>query len=409
MANILVLSKDLPFPLHSGNTLRIFHPCREMAKHHTCVLVTFGSQTRYVQELRDQKVFKEITVLSPPNEHPSLKRHFRGSDLNFVKLSVPEFYRATVAVLKEQVRRHHIDVVIAWPAILTEFVEPLKNVRKIADSCDCITLTQERYFRHRSAHLSIKDKGIAWLALLRSKNFEKALAQKHDYVVSISPVDRQRLISLNADRGNQIALIPNGIPRELLTHRIEEPELDRALVFWGNLNFPPNHSAIVFFYEKVYVPYLSGKNIKWYIVGKNADDQLRSMGEKDRNIILTGFVENLYDFVGRMPIVINPMLIGSGMKNKVMEAFALQRLVISNGLGMEAVIGAQPGVHYVAAEKPEEFAEAVLKHLDHPELRLSYGQKARELVEKNYTWDRVGEQWNHLIEKTMAHRGGYPN
>jgi len=409
LANILILSRDLPYPLHWGNTLRMFHPCREMAKRHTCILVTFGDQTPYVQELRDQKVFKEITVIQETSKKPSFKRHFRGSDLNFMKLSAPDFYNDTVRVLEDKVQRHHIDVVISWPSILTEFVAPLRNVRKIADSCDCITLTQERQFRHHSHHLSLKQKGIAWLALQRSKRFEKILPLKHDYVVSISPVDQQRLISLNTDQRHKIMLIPNGIPRELISYQSKAPELDNAIVFWGNLQFPPNHSAIVYFYEQVYVPYLRGKNIKWYIVGRNADDRIRKMAERDRDIILTGFVENLYDLVARMPIVINPMLIGSGMKNKVLEAFALQRLVISNSLGLEAVVGAQPGVHYVAAETPEAFADAVLKFRDRPDLRRPYGMHARDLVEKSYTWDRVGDQWNRLIEKTLATRKSLPN
>jgi len=277
LANILILSRDLPYPLHWGNTLRMFHPCREMAKRHTCTLVTFGDQTPYVQELRDQKVFNEITVIPEASKKPSFKRHFRGSDLNFMKLSSPDFYKATVRVLEDKVQRHHIDVVISWPSILTEFVTPLRNVRKIADSCDCITLTQERQFRHYRQHLSLKQRGKAWIALQRSKRFEKILPLKHDFIVSISPVDQQRLISLNTGQRHKIMLIPNGIPRELLSYQSKTPELDNAIVFWGNLQFPPNHSAIVYFYEQVYVPYLRGKNIKWYIVGRNADERIRKI------------------------------------------------------------------------------------------------------------------------------------
>jgi len=404
MANILILAKNLPYPLDSGNTLRIFYPCQEMAKYHDGFLVTFGEQNLHVAALRDLKVFKDITVLPTPKRRTGLKRHFRRTNLNLVKLSSPDFYQSTVDFLQEQIRRHKIEVAVSWPAILTEFLEPLRNVHKIADSCDCITLTQEREFRNRKHQLSATQRAIAWLDLYRSRQFEKILPQVHDYVVSISPADRQRLIALNEAARHKIVLIPNGIPRQLLSHSLDAPEIENAIVFWGNLHFAPNHSAIIYFYEKVYAPFLSNKSIKWYIVGRNPNERIRDIAQREENIILTGFIDNLYDLVAQIPIVINPMVIGSGMKNKVLEAFALRRTVVSNKLGIEAVVGAQAGVHYVSAEHPEEFAGAIVKYLHEPESRQAFGASAHDLVEQKYTWDLVGDQWNQLIEKTL--RGG---
>jgi len=54
------------------------------------------------------------------------------------------------------------------------------------------------------------------------------------------------------------------------------------------------------------------------------------------------------------------MVTGSGLKNKVLEAFALGRAVVSNRMGIESIVGAPPGVHFRLAEKPAEFAEEIL-------------------------------------------------
>ena len=63
-----------------------------------------------------------------------------------------------------------------------------------------------------------------------------------------------------------------------------------------------------------------------------------------------------------MPIVINPMRIGGGLKNKGLEGLALRRLVIFNQLGIESISAARD-VHYVHAERSEEFAVEIIKYL----------------------------------------------
>jgi glycosyltransferase involved in cell wall biosynthesis len=180
------------------------------------------------------------------------------------------------------------------------------------------------------------------------------------------------------------------------------PEIENSIVFWGNLEFAPNHTAVCYFYQHVYKPFLSEKKVKWYIVGSGAGASIQAMAEEDQNIIITGFIDRLYDFAARIPIMINPMQIGSGLKNKVLEAFALGRTVVSNALGVEAIIGAQAGLHYIQAEKPEEYAEAIIQYLHDPQARNKIGIDARRLVEESYRWERIGKEWHRLVEEVAS-------
>jgi glycosyltransferase involved in cell wall biosynthesis len=405
LANLLILSKDLPYPLDNGHTLRVFHPCCQLARQHTCILVSFGEKTPHLAELERKNIFKKVYLIEPAPQVKSLLRHFRWSNKDFVKLSAPQYHKQVVTLLQTLVQRHAIDVVLTFPAILTEFVDPLKNVRKIADSCDCITLTYERLFAHQKKGMSALMRMSSWLSLQRFKNFEKKLPESHDSIVSISPADLNTLKKLSKSSDHHFTLIPNGVDAELLAHKSHESEIDNAIVFWGNLNFAPNYSAVDYFYSKIYQPFLAAHHVKWYIVGKHANQKILQMATDNKNIIVTGFIDKLYDFAARIPIMINPMLIGSGLKNKVLEAFALKRLVVSNSLGMEAIIGAQAGVHYIHAEQPKAFADAILFYMNDSLGRKRIGENARQLVEERYTWDRIGRQWNQLIadkKETLA-------
>lgn len=221
------------------------------------------------------------------------------------------------------------------------------------------------------------------------------------FVTTVSPVDRQALQDLARDRKGRILDIPNGIPPELNDYRFQDERPEAAIAFWGALDFPPNHSAVSWFYREVFVPYLADSGITWYIIGRNAGDDIRAMAAAHHNIVLTGFIDDLYGLVSRIPVMINPMQLGGGLKNKVLEAFALRRVVVSNALGIEAV-DAVPGMHYVPAESPSEFAEAVIRYTTPDDATRRIGRQAREFVLDTYTWVTVGGYFEQLIETALA-------
>jgi glycosyltransferase involved in cell wall biosynthesis len=99
--------------------------------------------------------------------------------------------------------------------------------------------------------------------------------------------------------------------------------------------------------------------------------------------------------------MINPMRTGSGLKNKVLEAFALERLVISNDMGMEALCAIKDR-HYIQAEGPDQFAKEILKYSRLTAARRCIGQNARKLVLENYTWDKIGERYLNLIDSVLS-------
>ena len=98
--------------------------------------------------------------------------------------------------------------------------------------------------------------------------------------------------------------------------------------------------------------------------------------------------------------MINPMVEGSGLKNKVLEAFACRVPVVSTPLGIEA-IDAMPGRHYVKADSPGDFAEAVTSLLADPAYASEIAEAARLLVESKYRWSAIGDQLDGLTGRVL--------
>jgi len=89
---------------------------------------------------------------------------------------------------------------------------------------------------------------------------------------------------------------------------------------------------------------------------------------------------------GRLALL--PSFSGSGIKNKVLEAFCAGLPVISNQMGIQGVGGAEAGKHYLLAEGAEEIAAAAAEVLADPQLGLRLATAAHRLVLERYTWER---------------------
>ena len=99
--------------------------------------------------------------------------------------------------------------------------------------------------------------------------------------------------------------------------------------------------------------------------------------------------------------MVNPMIEGSGLKNKVLEAFACRLPVISTTIGIEA-IGAGCGQVSIVADEAEKFADGVIRVLDDRALGNEISTNARRLVEDNYTWETVGARLNELFTVALG-------
>ena len=80
----------------------------------------------------------------------------------------------------------------------------------------------------------------------------------------------------------------------------------------------------------------------------------------------------------------------------------LRKAVVSTSLGMQGIDGAQAGKHFLAADDPRTFADAVLALVNAPGQCARMGQEAHDFVRRHYSWDAAGERWAALLEATVT-------
>ena len=128
------------------------------------------------------------------------------------------------------------------------------------------------------------------------------------------------------------------------------------------------------------------------LVGRRPGAEVRALAGS--SVQLRGDVADVQPQLAQMAVYAAPLVSGWGMKNKVLEAMAAGRAVVTTAAGSTG-IGAGPGLVEVAS--PAAVADAVVGLLrDRPRL-IAEGAAARRRVERDFTWeasaDRIEALW----------------
>jgi glycosyltransferase involved in cell wall biosynthesis len=103
------------------------------------------------------------------------------------------------------------------------------------------------------------------------------------------------------------------------------------------------------------------------------------------NVEVTGFVDDVRDYVRGASVSIVPLRIARGIQNKVLEAMATAKAIVATPHAIEG-IEAVPGQDVIVAKTSAEFAEQVVKLLGDPATAARIGLSARNCVVTKYSW-----------------------
>ncbi|TVR97334.1 MAG: glycosyltransferase [Rhodospirillales bacterium] len=296
----------------------------------------------------------------------------------------PHLFSEISCRIRDVIEREHVDLIHAWGRHEYQFLTAA-SVPTLYDLCDALSIQAQQ---QTSTPFSLRHR----LRCLRLKRHEAHIVKRHT-TVFVSDVDADFFVERH-----DCHTIPNGVDIHYFTPNACEG-LSSSIIFSGVMNFYPNVDAVLYFATNVF-PLVKSRmpSAAWYIVGRDPTPEIQAL-HAPPDIIVTGFVDDLREHVGRAQVVICPMISGSGIKNKVLEAMALGRAVVSTPSGV-AGIDFTDGTHLWVAESAESFAARVVQLLGDSAARERIGQAARRLVEARYSWqstvDRYDTLYRHL-------------
>jgi O-antigen biosynthesis protein len=151
-----------------------------------------------------------------------------------------------------------------------------------------------------------------------------------------------------------------------------------TLLFLGSFRHLPNQEALNWFLAEVF-PKVRAAEPRTRLIVIGSDPPPRHSLPEDDAIELRGFVEDVREPLSRYSLFICPILSGSGIRVKLLEAFAAGIPVVSTRIGAEGLAN-MDGEVCALADEAEGFAKAIVGLLGDPDKAAAMAQRAREDV-----------------------------
>jgi glycosyltransferase involved in cell wall biosynthesis len=167
------------------------------------------------------------------------------------------------------------------------------------------------------------------------------------------------------------------------------------------MGFAPNVDAICYFVSEIF-PLVRAQlpHVTLAVVGARPAGAVRRLA-RDPAIIVTGRVPDLRSWLGRAEVAIDPLRIGAGLQNKVLEGMAMALPMVITSIANEG-IGARAGEHVLVADTPDAFATAVIGLLREREQALVLGQRARRFIVQHWSWQKHFDDLETELVKLAA-------
>jgi sugar transferase (PEP-CTERM/EpsH1 system associated) len=270
-----------------------------------------------------------------------------------------------------------------------------RSIPAVFDSVDCISSLYRQFAHDRPSRIG---KLIAALEARKLVHYEPDQASRFDRVVVTSENEKSELKRL-APYLN-IDVVPCGVDLEYFD-KTDGLGKRGEIVLSGKMSYYANEAAARFFCSDVFPLIVSREpRATLTIVGSSPSKLVQRYG-RAAGVTVTGHVPDIRPYVRSARVAVCPITVGAGIQTKVLEAMAIGRPVVATSKACRA-LSVTNGEHLLIADKPQEFADAVVRLIRDDGLAETLGRNGREYVETHHNWDDKARQLVETYQKAGA-------
>lgn len=178
-------------------------------------------------------------------------------------------------------------------------------------------------------------------------------------------------------------------------------------VFLGSLNFPQNAVSIISFIKTQMNSIIERlPNVKLRIIGTGASEELLELTRQySENISVEGYIEDLNSVFKNCCAMIIPLLFGSGVKLKTLEALSYGLPIITTDFGIEG-IPVIDQTHCIIENDIGNYREHMFLLLDKSRNNV-ISQSARVFYEQHYDTAIVAKQYDSIFMTDVGNDSPY--
>lgn len=398
---ILQLCKKFPYPLKDGESIAVTYLSKAMQQlGHEVTLLSMNTSKHYT----------DISALPPDYNHYKAI-HFTELDNSlkvvdaFLNLFSADSYHVSRFVcekfkskLIEVLEGDDYDVIQLETLYLAPYIDTIKKHSSAVVSMRAHNVEFEIWERITSNTKFWPKKWYLRHLTNKLKKYELEHLNDYDYLVAVSDRDLKQFKKLGYKNGAMASPIGLDI-KQYATINTVKHDVNR-IGFIGALDWMPNIEGLEWFLEHVW-PQLHAANpkLEFHVAGRNTPENIANLDIA--NVSIHGEVPCAVEFMNSNAIMVVPLFSGSGMRVKILEGMALQRLIVTTKLGSEG-IDVSNGQELIQAETAEDFVTAILDALADPARLAQMGRQAKDFVTDHYDHQSVAAKllakYQHLVD-----------
>ena len=397
MANILFLAHRIPYPPNKGDKIRSWNFLKRLAEDHTVHLGCFVDTVddRQHEPFLNRHMASTCFQYTSPLQQKILSLRGLLSGQSLTENAYP--HGKLRSFTRDLLESGDVDLVYLFSAATASLLPPDIAVPVV---CDFVDVDSEKW----RAYAEVASWPMSWIygrEAVKLGEFEKAVSMLSERSVFVSRDEASLFAGMRPGKPGEICGIPNGVDFEQFrSSRYESNVRAKNIVFTGAMDYLPNIEAVEWFCRDIWPEIRHEHPTATFTIGGGPVPVRVKRLSAYPNVTVLGFVEDMAAVLSTGAICVAPMLTARGIQNKILEAMAMAKPVVTTKLGNEG-INAEHAKHLWLANSAKEFASSVSKLLADPQVALKIGNSGQQFVKGHFSWDQSYEDLTSLIGEVL--------
>lgn len=392
---VLQFCKKTPIPPKDGESIAI-HQLSNAFVENDCKLTVFSLLTQKHGKNDSNQYIKNVDYffqkIDTSISYISMLKNIFFSKKSYI---VNRFFDKKVNLkLIELLKNNKFDLIHLEGVFLAYYIPTIRKYSDAKISLRAHNLEFKIWDRFAENESFFKKWYLKNILIPRLRKLENDTANNVDCIIPISKVDEQYFRNLNINK--PILTIPAAFK---VKEDVKTLPYKFNIGFIGSLDWLPNTEGVDWFLRTVWNEFVKIKtDATFNLAGRNFPKKYFDL--QDEKIIIFGEIDDAKEFTLNNSIMVAPILSGSGMRIKIIEALALGRTVLSTTVGAEG-IDYTNNINIFIADTAEEWISILLKLYENKEFLNSVGKAGQELVEKKHNTTKLGKELIDFYKKEV--------
>lgn len=171
----------------------------------------------------------------------------------------------------------------------------------------------------------------------------------------------------------------------------------KDILFFGAMNRHENFLSAIWFIDNV-MPLLK-QDFHFVIIGKNPPQELYK--RQNSNIHILGFVDNVQIYFEKALCLVAPLVLGAGIKIKIVEALSSGIPVITNEIGIEG-IDIRAGEDFLFCSSAQDYVNSINLLASHSDIMNELEINGKKFIRERFNYQKSYIRFRDYIVNTTV-------